>query len=114
MANKKEVFKGKSLEDIYKEIYTNSKSAKVEIEKLTQTLSNIVINTTDAVRIIPLIKELYDTALKSDEHLIKLAQLIQRAEDKEKTSEFDLYGDLQSLLDESNSKAEPKQLQRPN
>lgn len=113
MSNKKEVFKGKSLEDIYKEIYNNSKSAKTKINELTQTLSNIVQNTTDAVRIIPLIKELYDVALKSDDHLIKLAQLIQRAEDKEKVGDFDLYSDLQSLLEESNNATDVKKLAKP-
>jgi hypothetical protein len=54
----------------------------------------------------PVVKEYLDLEVKNDEHLIKLAQLIQRAEAKQGSSQEDIYGDLQSLLDDMNQSVE--------
>lgn len=113
MADKKEVFKGKSIEDLYKEIYSNSRSTKTKVSELVKTMTDMVQNTADAVRLMPLIREYLDVGIKSDDHLIKLAQLIQRTETKNKTDEMDLFGDLQSLLEESNQASAIKQLPKP-
>jgi predicted RecB family endonuclease len=113
MADKKEVFKGKSIEDLYKEIYNNSRSTKTKINDLVKTMTGMVENTTDAIRMMPLIREYLDAGIKSDDHLIRLAQLIQRAETKASSGEIDLYGDLQSLLEESNQESAIKKLPKP-
>jgi hypothetical protein len=106
MADKKEIFKGKSIEDLHKEIYTNSKNTKSKVESLIKVMTDKVETTADALRIMPVVKEYLDLEVKNDEHLIKLAQLIQRAEAKQGSSQEDIYGDLQSLLDDMNQSVE--------
>lgn len=113
MADKKEVFKGKSMEDLYKEIYSNSRSTKSKINDLVKNMTDMVETTTDAVRMMPLIREYLDVSIKSDDHLIKLAQLIQRSEPKSNNGDSDLFGDLQSLLEESNQETTIKKLPKP-
>lgn len=106
MSESKEIFKGKSVEDLYKEIYTNSKTTKSRVNDLIKVMTDRVENTADAIRIMPLVKDYLDVGVKNDEHLIKLAQIIQRAESKNNTSDTDIYGDLQSLLDNVNKSPE--------
>ena len=106
MSESKEIFKGKSVEDLYKEIYSNSKSTKSKVNDLIKVMTDKVENTADAIRIMPLIKDYLDVGVKNDEHLIKLAQIIQRSESKNSVSDKDIYGDLQSLLDNVNQSPE--------
>lgn len=106
MSESKEIFKGKSVEDLYKEIYTNSKTTKSRVNDLIKVMTDKVENTADAIRIMPLVKDYLDVGVKNDEHLIKLAQIIQRSESKNSVSEQDIYGDLQSLLDNVNQSPE--------
>ena len=106
MSESKEIFKGKSVEDLYKEIYSNSKSTKSNVNDLIKVITDKVENTADAIRIMPLIKDYLDVGVKNDEHLIKLAQIIQRSESKNSVSDQDIYGDLQSLLDNVNQSPE--------
>lgn len=106
MSESKEIFKGKSVEDLYKEIYTNSKTTKSRVNDLIKVMTDKVENTADAIRIMPLVKDYLDVGVKNDEHLIKLAQIIQRAESKNSVSDTDIYGDLQSLLDNVNQSPE--------
>ena len=107
----KEIFKGKSVEDLYKEIYTNSKSTKSRVNDLIKLMTDKVENTADAMRIMPVIKDYLDVGVKNDEQLIKLAQIIQRSESKNNVSDQDIYGDLQSLLEAA---TEAPQLPAPN
>ena len=106
MSDKKEIFKGKSIEDLHKEIYTNSKTTKAKVESLIKVMTDKVETTADALRIMPVVKEYLDLEVKNDEHLIKLAQLIQRAESIQGNTPEDIYGDLQSLLDNVNQAPE--------
>ena len=106
MSESKEIFKGKSVEDLYKEIYTNSKTTKSRVNDLIKVMTDKVDNTADAIRIMPLVKDYLDVGVKNDEHLIKLAQIIQRSESKNSASDTDIYGDLQSLLDNVNKSPE--------
>lgn len=111
MSENREIFKGKSVEDLYKEIYTNSKSTKSRVNDLIKVMTDKVENTADAIRIMPMIKDYLDVGVKNDEHLIKLAQIIQRSDSNKNVSEQDIYGDLQSLLDNA---IETPQLPAPN
>lgn len=106
MSEKKEIFKGKTIEDLHKEIYTNSKNTKARVDSLIKIMTDKVETTADAMRIMPVVKEYMDLEVKNDEHLIKLAQLIQRGEAKQGPSQEDIYGDLQSLLDTVNQTPE--------
>lgn len=102
MSLDKEIFKGKTLSDLFGEIYDNSKETKGQVKGLIGELKPLIENIGDATLIVPMIKEYMEIGVKNDEHLIKLATVIQRIETaaaKGDTDEFD-FSDLQDLLDE--------------
>ena len=73
--NNVEIFEGKSLSDLLKDIYDNSMHKKKQINKLTEELSNFVKRVSDVAVISPIIKEYLDVGVKNDEQLIKIAQV---------------------------------------
>ena len=78
MSNKKDdiqIFDGKSLSDLLKDIYDNSVEKKTQINKLTEELSKFVNRVSDVAVISPIIKEYLDVGVKNDEQLIKIAQV---------------------------------------
>ena len=102
MDSNKEIFKGKSLSDLFGEIYDNSKETKSQVRALIGELKPLIENIGDATLIVPMIKEYMEIGVKNDEHLIKLATVIQRIETaaaKGDSDEFDL-SELQDLLEE--------------
>ena len=102
MSLDKEIFKGKTLSDLFGEIYDNSVTSKQQVKGLIQELKPLIEKIGDATLIVPMIKEYMEIGVKNDEHLIKLATVIQRIEAmqaKGSSDEFD-FSDLQSLLDE--------------
>ena len=102
MSLDKEIFKGKTLSDLFGEIYDNSKETKGQVKALIGELKPLIENIGDATLIVPMIKEYMEIGVKNDEHLIKLATVIQRietAQAKGDGGEFD-FSDLQDLLEE--------------
>ena len=92
MKSKDEIFEGKTFEDLTKDIYDNQKNKKLQLDLLIQEIHGMIQTIDDAVMIAPLIKELFDVAIKNDEHLVKLASVYQRI--LAKTSS----GDEESML----------------
>jgi hypothetical protein len=78
MSDSFEIFKGKTLEDLTKDIYDNSKNKKSQIDKLIKELASFITTAEDALVIAPIIKDYFDVSIKNDEHLVKLAAVIQR------------------------------------
>ncbi len=102
MSLDKEIFSGKTLSDLFGEIYDNSKETKGQVKALIGELKPLIENIGDATLIVPMIKEYMEIGVKNDEHLIKLATVIQRIETavaKADGGEFD-FSDLQDLLEE--------------
>ena len=103
MSLDKEIFSGKTLSDLFGEIYDNSKETKGQVKALIGELKPLIENIGDATLIVPMIKEYMEIGVKNDDALIKLATIIQRiesAQSKGEGGEFD-FSDLQSLLEES-------------
>ena len=73
--NNIEIFDGKSLSDLLKDIYDNSVHKKTQIDKLTEELSKFVNRVSDIAVISPIIKEYLDVGVKNDAQLIKIAQV---------------------------------------
>ena len=73
-----ELFKGTTFSDLMKDIYHNSKKKDRQINTLIQELQPLIKNIGDATVIVPLIKEYLDVSVKNDEHLVKLAGVLQR------------------------------------
>ena len=72
-----EIFKGKSFSNLLEDIYNNSKKKEKQMIK----------SVGDATVIVPIIKEYLEVAVKNDEHLIKMAAIVQRAMARESNSE---------------------------
>tara|TARA_B100002019_G_scaffold167940_1_gene145259 strand:+ start:1104 stop:1505 length:402 start_codon:yes stop_codon:yes gene_type:complete len=93
MSDSYEVFEGKSLSDVFKDIYTNSEENKKQIEVLMKDLLRFVTDTASAVALVPILKDYLDVAVKNDEQLIKVAAIVQKlasAEAKGSDNEFGL------------------------
>ena len=102
MDSEKEIFNGKKLSDLFEEIYDNSKETKSQVKGLIGELKPLIENIGDATLLVPMIKEYMEIGVKNDEHLIKLATVIQRIETaaaKGESEEFDL-SELQDLIEE--------------
>jgi hypothetical protein len=103
MSLDKEIFSGKTLSDLFGEIYDNSKETKGQVKALIGELKPLIENIGDATLIVPMIKEYMEIGVKNDEHLIKLATVIQRIETAQAKGEggdmFD-FSELQDLLEE--------------
>jgi len=72
------VFKTTTFSDVMSDVYHNSKKKDRQISKLIEQLQPLIRKASDAMVIVPLIKEYLDISVKNDDHLIKLAAIIQR------------------------------------
>ena len=79
-----EVFEGKSLSDIFKDIYDNSNNNKKQLEVLMKEVVGFIKDGDTAVQIIPMLKEYLEINVKNDEQLVKLATIVQRITAAEK------------------------------
>jgi|TARA_B100000424_G_C22944082_1_gene502373 hypothetical protein len=78
MSDKNEIFEGKTFQDLTKDIYENTKNRKTQIDLLISEIHGFITTIDDVVMVAPIIKEYMDTAVKNDEHLVKLAGVLQR------------------------------------
>ena len=78
MSDNKEIFEGKTFQDLTKDIYENTTKLKVQIDLLISEIHGFITTIDDVVMVAPIIKEYMDVAVKNDEHLVKLAGVIQR------------------------------------
>ena len=78
MSDNKEIFEGKTFQDLTKDIYENTTKRKVQIDLLISEIHGFITTIDDVVMVTPIIKEYMETAVKNDEHLVKLAGVLQR------------------------------------
>tara|TARA_Y100000361_G_scaffold153401_1_gene175115 strand:+ start:670 stop:1068 length:399 start_codon:yes stop_codon:yes gene_type:complete len=78
MKSKDEIFEGKTFQDLTKDIYKNTSDRKKQIDLLISEIHGFITTIDDVVMVAPIIKEYMDVAVKNDEHLVKLAGVIQR------------------------------------
>jgi hypothetical protein len=73
-----ELYKGKSFKDLCKDIYSNQENRKEQIETFIDDLRPLIKNVNDAMIVVPLIKGYLDTGNTNDDHLVRLAAIIQK------------------------------------
>ena len=78
MANDYEIFEGKSLSDLFKDIYDNTKTNKTQLEVLMKEVVGFIKDGDTAVQIIPMLKEYLEINVKNDDQLVKVAAIVQR------------------------------------
>jgi hypothetical protein len=78
MANDYEIFEGKSLSDLFQDIYENTKTNKTQLEVLMKEVVGFIKDGDTAVQIIPMLKEYLEINVKNDDQLVKVAAIVQR------------------------------------
>ena len=78
MSTDYEIFKGKTLSDVFKDIYDNSKTNKTQLEVLMKEVVGFIKDGDTAVQIIPMLKEYLEINVKNDDQLVKMAAVVQR------------------------------------
>ena len=105
MAKDYEIFEGKTLSDVFKDIYDNSHTNKKQLEVLMKEVVGFIKDGDTAVQIIPMLKEYLEINVKNDEQLVKLATIVQRitAAEKRVSDSGDEFGlsenEKQQLMD---------------
>lgn len=74
-----EIFGSKKFSDLLKDIYENQKKKDRQINLLIADLKPLINNLSDAAVLVPVIKDFMEVSIKNDEHLVKLAAVIQRS-----------------------------------
>ena len=94
MSTDYEIFKGKTLGDVFKDIYDNSHTNKKQLEVLMKEVVGFIKDGDTAVQIIPMLKEYLEINVKNDEQLVKLATIVQRitAAEGRATADGDEFG----------------------
>ena len=97
------IFDDKNFSDLSKEIYENSKLKKTQIDLFIQEVHGYIQSIEDVAIVGPVLKELFDVAVKNDDNLLKLATVIQRIMNKhiDFTDDTSLLSDAekQELID---------------
>ena len=78
MSTNFELFPGKDLSGLFKDIYDNQQNKKSRISELIAEMKKVIRHAGDMAVIGPIIKDLVDTSVKNDESLIKMAAIAQR------------------------------------
>ena len=78
MAQDYELFEGKSLSDVFKDIYDNTEKNRQQLDVLTRELVSFIKDGDTAVQIVPMLKEYLEINVKNDDQLVKIAAIVQR------------------------------------
>ena len=73
------VFDDKTLSDVFKDIYKNTESKREQINTFVTKLVRQIRTPEDAAVISPIIKDFMEVNVKNDEHIVRIAQIAQRA-----------------------------------
>jgi predicted nucleic acid-binding Zn-ribbon protein len=73
-----EIFDGKTLSDVFKDIYNNSDTKRKQINEFIKKLVMMIKTPEDAAVLGPVIKDFFEVNVKNDEHLVRVAQIAQR------------------------------------
>ena len=73
-----ELFPGKNLSGLFKDIYENQQNKKQRISEIIAEMKKVIRHAGDMAVIGPIIKDLVDTSVKNDDSLIKMAAIAQR------------------------------------
>ena len=115
------IFDDKSFGDLLKEIHGNQKKKSTQIASMIAELRPLITSLGDATVVVPLIKEYMEISVKNDDHLIKMAAIVQRlttggpnSGDSGLLSESEM-AQLQEITEEIAKTVEPdtKQLDKP-
>lgn len=73
-----QIYEGRTLGDVLKDIDERSRTKRSRIEGLIDRLVDMVDNPDNAIVLVPLIKEYMDIDNTNDKHLIELAKIVEK------------------------------------
>jgi hypothetical protein len=73
-----ELFPGKNLSGLFKDIYDNQQTKKLRISELIAEMRKLIRHSQDMMVMGPIIRDLIDSSIKNDDSLIKMAAIVQR------------------------------------
>jgi len=101
-----EIFEGKNLTSLLKDIYDNTKSKDKQINDLIKIIEPLVTSIDAATILMPTAKDYMDVAVKNDKQLIDLGILIQKLVANEKRAASD--GDGTGLTSQEKNELQNK------
>ena len=115
------IFDDKSFGDLLKEIHGNQKKKSTQIASMIAELRPLITSLGDATVVVPLIKEYMEISVKNDDHLIKMAAIVQRLSTSGTSSgdggllSEEEMSQLMDVAEEISKTVEkPKQIETPN
>jgi hypothetical protein len=78
MAFETEIFDGKSLSDMFSDVYKNTDKKREQINQFITSMVKLIRTPEDAAVLGPVIKDFLDVNVKNDEHIVRLVQIAQR------------------------------------
>ena len=117
MAIDYEIFDGKSLSSLFKDIYDNTEYNKKQLDVLTKELVQFIKDGDTAVQIVPMIKEYLEINVRNDDQLVKMAGIVQRLiSSEQRASSEDEFGlsenEKKQLMDAIESDVQELQIKK--
>jgi len=78
MAFETEIFEGKTLSDMFSDVYKNTDKKREQINQFVSSMVKLIRTPEDAAVLGPVIKDFLDVNVKNDEHIVRLVQIAQR------------------------------------
>ena len=78
MAFDTEIFDGKTLSDMFSDVYRNTDKKRDQINQFVSNMVKLIRTPEDAAVLGPVIKDFLDVNVKNDEHIVRLVQIAQR------------------------------------
>ena len=78
MAFDEVIFEGKTLSDMFSDVYKNTNTKREQINSFVASFVKMIRTPEDAAVMGPVIKYFLDLNVKNDEHIVRLVQIAQR------------------------------------
>lgn len=72
------IFEGKTLSDMFSDVYKNTDSKRTQINQFIASMVKLIRTPEDAAMLGPIIKDFLDVNVRNDEHIVRLVQIAQR------------------------------------
>lgn len=78
MSLEMEIFEGKTLSDMFSDVYKNTENKRAQINQFVGSMVKLIRTPEDAAMLGPTIKDFLEVNVKNDEHIVRLVQIAQR------------------------------------
>ena len=72
------IFEGKTLSDMFSDVYKNTNTKREQINSFVASFVKMIRTPEDAAVLGPVIKDFLEVNVKNDEHIVRLVQIAQR------------------------------------